>query len=159
MRSKTSPNASICLLLLLSFGTNTSAGVLYVDVNNASPSPPYTDWTNAATNIQDAIDAAAPGDQIVVTNGVYQTGGRAAGTSLFASRIAVTKAVTLRSVNGPGVTVIRGASAFDWGGPMRWCLSDQRRVAGRLHAHKRSCPLRPRLGWRRLVRVSHSDSV
>jgi parallel beta-helix repeat protein len=82
----------------------------YVDVNNAAPAPPYTTWATAATRIQDAVDVAATGDEILVTNGVYQTGARAVngGTS---TRVAVTKPVTVRSVNGPAVTVIDGSAA------------------------------------------------
>jgi hypothetical protein len=96
------------MLLRLLADVGALAAVRYVDANSASPTPPYTNWATAARVIQDAVDAAASGDEIVVTNGLYATGGRAVGTNLLVNRVAVDKPLTLRSVNGPQFTIIQG---------------------------------------------------
>ncbi|HEX3627034.1 MAG TPA: choice-of-anchor Q domain-containing protein [Verrucomicrobiae bacterium] len=80
----------------------------YVNANNANPVSPYTNWANAATTIQDAVNAASPGDPILVTNGTYQTGGQSVHSS--ANRVAITKALGVFSVNGAVGTVIQGNS-------------------------------------------------
>jgi hypothetical protein len=71
--------------------------VYYVNQANPSPVFSYTSWGTAATNIQDAIDAAALG-------GLASEG-------TMTNRVVLTRPLTLRSVNGPAVTVIEGAAA------------------------------------------------
>jgi hypothetical protein len=79
----------------------------YVDANGANPIPPFASWATAATNIQDAVDVTLHGDVVLVTNGVYATGGRAVFGSMT-NRVVVDRSVTVRSINGPVYTTIQG---------------------------------------------------
>jgi len=85
---------ALCVLLWQS----ALADVHYVDVKSTNATSPYINWSTAATNIQDAVDAAIAGDEIVVTNRIYAS-------------VRVNKAVSVRSVNGPRFTFINGGGS------------------------------------------------
>ena len=101
------PHVRLPALLLSFTAFNAFATVFYVDLNSGSPTAPFTNWSTAATNIQDAVDAAAPGDTVLVTNGVYNTGGRVV-AGLMTNRVVVDKAITVQSVLGAAFTAIHG---------------------------------------------------
>ncbi len=68
-------------------------------------------WAAPKQTIQAAVNAAAYGGQVLVSNGVYAAGAHAYGAMVTSNRVILTNAVSLRSVNGPAVTVIAGTPA------------------------------------------------
>lgn len=82
-------------------------GVHYVVQVNAGASYPYTNWAIAATNIQDAIRSANIGESVLVFDGIYSRGGGVM-YGAMTNRIVVTNGITVQSVNGPAVTIIKG---------------------------------------------------
>jgi hypothetical protein len=84
-----------------------SAAERYVWPGSPSPGGGHLTWATAAHTIQEAVDAAAAGDVVWVTNGLYNTGGRAM-VEPMTNRVAVDKAITVRSVGGPDATLIDG---------------------------------------------------
>ena len=78
-----------------------------VDVDGSNPIAPYSTWTTAATNIQDAIAASVAGDVVLVTNGVYASGGKSM-DGLITNRVSLDKAILVQSVNGASATMIQG---------------------------------------------------
>ena len=85
-------------ILLLALGLVRSPAITrFVDPGCASPQLPYTSWAHAANNINDAVNAANISDTILVTNGVYQTGG--VSFSGASNRVYVSKSVIVQSVN------------------------------------------------------------
>ncbi len=107
---------SLLLVSTLVFRADESGATLrYVWAGSPSPVPGYTAWTNAAHTVQEALNAAADGDVIIVTNGVYDAGGAARPDRALTNRVCLAKAVTLRSVNGPAATWIVGAAGAGGG--------------------------------------------
>lgn len=97
------PWVAVCL----SFAVwNAGAATHYVNLDSTGPLSPYTNWATAATNINDAILAASDADTILVTNGVYDSGLGVVGSN----RVYVSKAVLVKSVSGPAVTIIKGTT-------------------------------------------------
>ena len=80
----------------------------FVWTNSPAPTPPYTNWQTAAHVLQDAVDACESGDTVVVTNGVYDVGGRPAPLWVSTNRVRITNAIVVQSVNGAKATVLRG---------------------------------------------------
>ena len=79
--------------------------VHYVSTNGANHWP-YTNWTTAALQLQDGVDAANTGDTVWVSNGVYDRWGMVAAGQT--NRVAVMRPISLCSVSGPAFTVISG---------------------------------------------------
>ncbi len=63
---------------------------MHVAPGSGAPAFPYDTWRNAATNVQDAVDAACDGVTIVVSNGAYA----------ISAPITIAKGVTLRGLTG-----------------------------------------------------------
>lgn len=87
---------------------NAASVTHYVALDSPNPTPPFLTWATAATNIQHAFDATAAGDEVVVTNGIYRTGGGWSWDGVAMARVSLAGDVVVRSVNGPEVTVIEG---------------------------------------------------
>ena len=97
----------ILTLIIWCVALGARAATHYVSVAGTNPIAPYSDWATSATNIQEAIDASSAGDLILVTNGIYSSGGKAMSGDLT-NRVALDKGLTVQSVNGPQVTAITG---------------------------------------------------
>ncbi|MBN2703587.1 MAG: right-handed parallel beta-helix repeat-containing protein [Pontiellaceae bacterium] len=86
------------LFLMIVSCSRLFGATLYVDLNSTAPAAPFNSWASASTTIQAAVNAAATGDTILVTNGHY----------LLDAEILVAKQVTIQSINGPETTIVDG---------------------------------------------------
>ena len=86
------------IILMLCMCNSVLAATHYVDLNNPSPTPPYTSWARAAHNIQDAVDEAIAGETVLVADGTY----------FLSSQITVAENITIQSVNGREDAIVDG---------------------------------------------------
>jgi len=97
----------IAVSLFFSLISPAHSAVIYVSPGGLAI-PPYTNWVDAATNIQSAVNMSSPGDLILVTNGTYSAGTTVTPGYLLACRVVVTNSITIQSINGPDFTIIQG---------------------------------------------------
>lgn len=83
--------------LIFWYATAAQAETRFVS-ENGTHSPPFTNWTQAATNIAAALAFSIDDDTILVSNGTYYV----------SSQLQLTNGVDLLGVGGPDVTAIDG---------------------------------------------------
>lgn len=76
------------------------ATTYYVSPTGGNTSP-YANWADAATNIQDAVNAASDGDTVLVDDGTY----------MLSTNVSITKGITVKSLNGYSTSIIDGNNA------------------------------------------------
>ncbi len=102
--------AAACWLAANFYGLATT---YYVDASRPDDTGSGTDWSAAKKTIQAAVNLTAAGDTVLVTNGVYNTGTTLTPGYALKNRVVITNAITVRSVSGPGGTIIEG-SGTNW---------------------------------------------
>ena len=104
------PATFILFLCALGVARDAWGSTLYVSATSGNDMNDGSTWALAKQTLQAGVDAATAGDTVLVTNGVYDTGGviYPSGTVLT-NRVAIHKPITVRSINGPFVTIIEGA--------------------------------------------------
>lgn len=92
---------------VVTVGDETDIRIKYV-ATNGSNTPPYDTWGKAATSIQVAIDAANPGDTIIVGSS-----GTGHGDGVYTENVNVTKSLTIKSESGYATTTVIATNAND----------------------------------------------
>lgn len=100
----------IALLTVVFIAAQSALAVTNYVWTNSPSDGPGTAWSNAFHTIQGGVDAAADSDTVWVTNGIYDNGLTITPGYALTNRVCITNAITVRSVNGPTNTFIKGAS-------------------------------------------------
>jgi hypothetical protein len=99
------------LTLAISAALHAQAATFYVDASRADDTGAGTSWATAKKTIQAAVNMAVTGETVLVTNGVYNIGTTVTPGYALNNRLVITNDITVRSVNGPTVTVIEGSGS------------------------------------------------
>jgi fibronectin type 3 domain-containing protein len=99
---------AICWMWLACGAAQSLHAATWYVATNGSDSADGTSWATAKATIQAAADQAISNDTVLVSNGVYATGARVVSGLALANRVAITNAITVRSLHGPAATIIRG---------------------------------------------------
>ncbi|MCF6271512.1 MAG: T9SS type A sorting domain-containing protein [Melioribacteraceae bacterium] len=91
----------LLVVLTFLFVSITFAQVTHYVSTTGGNNSPYTNWADAANNIQNAVNAAVAGDLVLVNDGTY----------VLSSNITISSGITVRSVNGYSLTIIDGNNA------------------------------------------------
>lgn len=89
------------MLSVLLLSTGAHATPFYVSTNGLHKVP-FASWTDAATNIQSAVDLSGKNDTVFVSNGLY----------ILSSQLIIDQAIVLQSMGGPDVTIIDANDKF-----------------------------------------------
>ena len=102
----------ICLLWFGAVVTRAAPHYVVPTNNDSVATSPFETWAKAATNIQDAVSAAADGETVWITNGTYFCQGictNITGTLTNTAMVMLTNAITVRSFSGQySNTIVNG---------------------------------------------------
>ncbi|MDD5677166.1 MAG: right-handed parallel beta-helix repeat-containing protein [Kiritimatiellae bacterium] len=104
--------------VLLGVQSAYASATYYADCNRPDDGGDGKSWAAAKQTIQAAVDLAVASDLVLVTNGVYDKGGKAdPSTSLSTNRVFSPRTITIRAMStNPADTVIVGAPDGGTGG-------------------------------------------
>jgi len=96
------------VVLLGLVATGVSQAATYYVATSGNDAAAGTNWVTAKQTIQAAVNLTVDGDSVLVSNGVYATGGTVV-FGAMTNRVAITNAITVSSVNGASATTISGS--------------------------------------------------
>lgn len=108
------------------------SSIFYVDASRPDDSGDGYSWVTAKMTIQAAVNTALDGDTVLVTNGTYNSGTTVTPGYAVRNRVVITNNITVRSLNGPTVTIIEGSGVgyYDTVSAVRCVYMSKGRIEG-----------------------------